>query len=63
MDFEALELLPSDFIYADPPYDDGFPQYSEGGFGWDDQVRLAEWLVRHPGPVLLSNKATGRIME
>jgi DNA adenine methylase len=26
-------------------------------------VRLAEWLVRHPGPVVLVNQATGRILE
>jgi DNA adenine methylase len=63
MDFEQLELEPSDFVYADPPYDVQFTQYSKGGFGWDDQQRAAEWLARHKGPVILSNQATRRIEE
>ena len=61
-DFESLELAPDDFIYADPPYDVQFRQYSRGGFHWDEQVRAAEWLARHPGPVVLSNQATDRIL-
>ena len=32
-------------------------------FGWEEQVALAEWLARHPGPVILSNQATPRIVE
>lgn len=61
--FEALELAPDDFVYADPPYDVEFTSYAKEGFSWDDQVRLAEWLSRHPGPVVLSNQATPRIMD
>jgi DNA adenine methylase len=61
-DFETMPLAPGDFVYADPPYDVEFVQYSKHGFSWDDQVRLAEWLARHPGPVILSNQATERIM-
>jgi DNA adenine methylase len=60
-DFEALPLGPADFVYADPPYDVEFRQYSQGGFSWDDQVRAAEWLARHRGPVILVNQATPRI--
>ena len=60
--FTGLELDPDDFVYADPPYDVEFTQYSQGGFSWDDQVRAAEWLARHPGPVVLSNQATPRIV-
>jgi len=60
-DFAALKLKPDDFIYADPPYDVEFTRYAKEDFGWDDQVRLAEWLARHPGPVILSNQATRRI--
>jgi DNA adenine methylase len=60
-DFEALPLAPDDFIYADPPYDVPFTDYAKEGFRWDDQVRAAEWLSRHPGPVILSNQATDRI--
>jgi DNA adenine methylase len=61
-DFEDLALHPQDFIYADPPYDVDFTQYTAGGFNWHDQVRLAHWLAAHPGPVLLSNQATERII-
>jgi DNA adenine methylase len=60
-DFEEVPLETDDFVYADPPYDVQFTQYSKGGFGWEDQVRLARWLARHRGPVLLSNQATDRI--
>ena len=62
-DFEQLALGPDDFIYADPPYDVEFTHYSSGGFGWDEQTRAAEWLAKHPGPVVLSNQRTGRIEE
>ncbi len=62
MDFENISLSPGDFVYADPPYDVEFTQYSKGGFSWDDQVRLAKWLSEHPGPVALSNQATSRII-
>jgi len=62
-DFEDLPLQNGDFIYADPPYDVEFTQYSKEVFGWQQQVRLAERLARHPGPVALSNQATERIQE
>lgn len=61
-DFAALPLAPGDVVYADPPYDVPFTHYSAGGFIWDDQVRLAAWLAAHPGPVILSNQATERIV-
>lgn len=62
-DFETVALEPDDFVYADPPYDVEFTQYSKEGFRWEDQVRLAHWLSRHPGPVVLSNQATSRIRQ
>jgi DNA adenine methylase len=62
-DFEGTALEPDDFIYADPPYDVQFTQYSKVPFSWEDQVRLAEWLSRHEGPVVLSNQSTPRILE
>ncbi len=62
-DFQAVPLAPDDFVYADPPYDVEFTAYSRGGFGWSDQVRAAEWLAEHPGPVVLSNQATPRILK
>jgi DNA adenine methylase len=48
------------FVYADPPYDDGFVNYS-GDFTWEDQVKLAETLAALNCPVVASNKATDRI--
>jgi DNA adenine methylase len=63
VDFEAIPLHPEDFVYADPPYDVEFRQYSKDGFAWEEQVRAAEWLAQHPGPVILSNQATDRIMD
>lgn len=61
--FESIPLQPDDFVYADPPYDVEFTSYAKEGFTWNDQVRLAEWLVEHPGPVVLSNQATPRIVH
>ncbi len=62
-DFEALNIKASDFIYADPPYDVEFRQYSAQSFDFSQQQRLAKWLSRHPGPVVLSNQATPRIKD
>lgn len=61
-DFERLPVAPDDFVYADPPYDVPFTAYARGGFGWDDQVRAARWAAGHPGPVVLVNQATDRIL-
>jgi DNA adenine methylase len=62
-DFARLPLDVSDFVYADPPYDVVFTRYAKEDFGWADQVRLAEFLACHRGPVVLSNQATERIVE
>lgn len=62
-DFQSIDLSPDDFVYGDPPYDVEFTAYSRGGFGWAEQVRAAEWLAAHPGPVVLSNQATPRIVK
>jgi DNA adenine methylase len=50
-------------VYADPPYDVEFTKYSKDGFDWKDQLEAAEWLSKHPGPVVLSNQATKRIRD
>lgn len=60
-DFSVLKLGETDFVYADPPYDVEFTSYTKDGFTWDDQVRTAEWLGQHSGPVILVNQATPRI--
>lgn len=61
--FAQIPLQSGDFVYADPPYDVDFTQYAKDGFDWNQQVRTAEWLARHSGPVVLSNQATKRIVE
>jgi len=62
-DFEEIRVEQGDFIYADPPYDVDFTQYSEKTFHWEDQERLGRWLAGHKGPVVLSNQATERVVE
>jgi DNA adenine methylase len=62
-DFQKLDIQSDDFIYADPPYDVEFTSYAKEGFSWEDQERLAVWLSLHPGPVILSNQATKRIVK
>ena len=62
-DFEELTLAPDDFVYADPPYDVEFTRYTPDDFKWRDQERLAEWLAAHPGPVVVSNQKTDRIVQ
>ena len=63
VDFEAVAIETGDIIYADPPYDVEFRQYSQWGFTWSDQVRLANWLAQLNSPVIVSNQATSRILE
>ena len=63
VDFEDIPLEKTDFVYADPPYDVEFRQYFKEGFCWTEQVRTAEWLAKHPGPVVLSNQATDQIQK
>lgn len=62
-DFAKLRLKDSDFVYADPPYDVEFRQYSSHGFEWSEQERVARWLAEHGGVAILSNQATDRIVN
>lgn len=62
-DFAQIKLAGDEFIYADPPYDVEFRRYNAEDFTWDDQLRLAQWLAQHKGPVIASNQATPRILE
>lgn len=62
-DFRDIPLDDEDFVYADPPYDVPFTQYSRGGFSWDDQERTAAWLATLRGPVVLVNQATARVED
>ena len=61
--FKQVPIEPTDFVYADPPYDVEFTKYSKDGFSWVDQLEAAEWLSKHEGPVILSNQATKRIKD
>jgi DNA adenine methylase len=62
-DYLRVLLRRDDFVYADPPYDVEFTQYSKEPFDWAQQERLASWLASHPGPVVLSNQATERVVR
>ena len=62
-DFSRMQIEETAFVYADPPYDVEFTQYSPGGFSWEDQIRLVEFLALHKGPVVISNQATPRVLE
>lgn len=62
-DFQDISLQGDEFIYADPPYDVNFTRYNAQNFTWEDQVRLAEWLSVHRGPVVASNQATERVLK
>jgi DNA adenine methylase len=62
--YSKVEVLETDFVFADPPYDDSFVEYSADGFTWEDQEKLAHWLQRSPAKqVVTTNKATDRILE
>lgn len=63
VDVQSLAFEDDDFVYADPPYDVEFTSYSAGGFSWEQQVTTAELLAKHPGPVVISNQATPRIVK
>lgn len=62
-DFKDISLYHRDFVFADPPYDDGFVGYAVHKFSWDDQVALATKLSKHSGCAITTNKATDRIIE
>jgi DNA adenine methylase len=62
-DFARMPVEPEDWVYADPPYDCDFTQYSAAVFGWEEQLRLAHWLAGLGVPVVASNQATPRILE
>jgi DNA adenine methylase len=62
LDFRQVDISPEDFVYADLPYDVEFTEYSPGGFSWEDQIALAETLADHPGPVVISNQATPKVV-
>lgn len=65
-DFENIdveEIGKDAFYFIDAPYDDSFSGYTKEGFKWEDQLRLIEWASKLEGPVLMTNKATKRMMD
>lgn len=52
-----------DLVYADPPYDDGFTNYTGTEFSFGQQQELALTLSLRKGPTVLCNLATPRILE
>jgi DNA adenine methylase len=62
LDFGKIKIAANDLIYADPPYDVEFRQYSKNGFEWSEQERLAQWLATQNCPAIASNQATDRIL-
>ncbi|MFN5264911.1 MAG: DNA adenine methylase, partial [Pseudanabaena sp.] len=62
LDFGKIKVNSNDLIYADPPYDVEFRQYSKNGFEWSEQERLAQWLANQDCPAIASNQATDRIL-
>lgn len=63
VDFENVPLNKGDFVYADPPYDNAFTDYTSHDFGYNEQKRLAKWLAEHDGPVVISNHATDSMIK
>ena len=60
------KVKPGDIVYCDPPYTPlsktaYFTDYFSGGFGWEQQIELAEWaskLARQGIMVIISNHDT-----
>ena len=61
--FESLELWDNDFIFCDPPYDNGWQGYYETNFSMGQQEKVAQWLKNHKGLGLIMNHATPEILE
>ncbi len=62
VDFEeflrATKPKRNDFIFVDPPYDSDFSTYAKNIFGRDDQIRLANYLLKHSTKFMLVIKNT-----
>lgn len=71
-DFKQLIALANkdDFIFVDPPYtvahnNNGFVNYNEKIFSWDDQIRLAETLIeaKRRGALILATNANHKCVR
>lgn len=57
------QVGPTDFIYADPPYQGTFNQYGAKSFTWEDHTRLAERLAALDNPVVITNSDNRQVLE
>lgn len=62
-DFGDVMLEEDDFVYADPPYDGTFNDYTENGWSCADMEMLALMLRHHPGRVIIMNSATPWVLS
>lgn len=43
---EQIQINKNDFMFLDPPYDTTFSEYDKNSFGREDQMRLANYLIK-----------------
>lgn len=55
---EKVELTEDDFMFLDPPYDTEFSTYAQNNFSKNDQVRLANYLLKTKAKFMLIIKNT-----
>jgi DNA adenine methylase len=67
LDFETflkqIDLVSSDFIFLDPPYDSEFSEYDQNAFTKEDQKRLAKFLIDVKAKWMVVIKETAFIRE
>lgn len=62
-DFRDGTVDEGEVVYADPPYDTAVNYYGPDEFDWDDQLALVAWLGGLKNHVVVSNRATARVIE
>ncbi len=62
-DFSTIDIIKTDFLYVDPPYDVKFTNYSGKDFKWSEQERLISHLSQFNCPIVISNQATERVVR
>lgn len=45
----SIEINNNDFMFLDPPYDTTFSEYDKNAFVMEDQIRLANYLIKECG--------------
>lgn len=57
------DIKEDDFIYLDPPYEDTFDQYTPGGFGFHEQMKLVSMVSDLKNPIVAANNPTETILN